>query len=61
MEVRIKFSADLIIQGDNIDEIRDKWESMELFSNEAKANGVEYCERLLVEDADTYEDLDHYF
>lgn len=60
MEVRIKFSADLIIEGSNLDEIRSKWESLPLFSQEAKECGVEYCETLLTEDAETYEDIKLY-
>lgn len=60
MEVRIKFSADLIIEGSNLDEIRSKWESLPLFSQEAKECGAEYCETLLTEDAETYENIKLY-
>ena len=57
MEVRIKFSADLIIEGETIQEVRSKWENMPLFSEEAKAAKAEFSEILLIEDAATYEDL----
>ena len=60
MEVRIKFSADVYIKGDNMAEIREKFESMPLFSADALEEGsAEYCETLLIEDADTYDDLSH--
>ena len=36
---------------------KTEWEAMPLWSDEAKASGVEYCETLLIEDADTYDDL----
>ena len=61
MVVRIKFSADLYIDGDTIEEVRKKWESMPLFSQDAEKCGVEYSETLLVEDADTFEDLLNHF
>lgn len=57
MEVRFKFSADLVISGDSIAEIKEKWESMPLFSQDAEKCGVEYCATELIEDAETYEDL----
>ena len=58
MEVRIKFSADVYIKGDNMAEIREKFENMPLFSADALEEGsAEYCETLLIEDADTYDDL----
>lgn len=55
--VRFKFSADLIIEGTSIEEIRNKWESLPIFSKEAKECGVEFCETLLIENAETYKDL----
>ena len=55
--VRIKFSADIYIEGDSVEEIRSKWESMPLWSEQAKQNNVEFSEVLLIEDAETYEDL----
>ena len=60
-KVRIKFSADLIIEGENMEEVREKWENMPLFSKEAEECGVEYSETLLIEDADTYQDLTDVF
>ena len=60
-KVRIKFSADLIIEGKNMEEVREKWENMPLFSKEAEECCVEYSETLLIEDADTYQDLTDVF
>lgn len=59
MDVRIKFDADLIISGETMQEVRSKFESMQLFSQEAKDSGVEFSEIQLVEDSDTYDDLRH--
>ena len=57
MQVRIKFSADLVITGCDMEEVRRKFERMDLFSQAAKDCGVEYSETLLVEDAGDYTDL----
>ena len=57
VKVRIKFSADLVIEADTIKDAREKWEAMPLWSDEANASGVEYSETLLIEDAETYDDL----
>ena len=59
MDVRIKFDADLIISGETMQEVRSKFESMQLFSQEAKDSGVEFSEIQLVEDSETYDDLRH--
>lgn len=55
--VRIKFSADLVIEGESIEAVKSKWEAMPLWSKEAKDCDVEFSEVLLVEDAETYADL----
>ena len=59
MEVRIKFDADIVITGDTMQDVREKFESMELWSQEAKDCHVEFSEIQLVEDANTYDDLRH--
>lgn len=59
MEVRIKFDADLVITGETMAEVREKFESMPLWSQEAKDCGVEFSEIQLVEDAETYDNLQH--
>ena len=57
MKVRFKFSADLVVNGESLDQIREKWENLPLFSQEAQNCGVEFCETLLITDSETYEDL----
>lgn len=57
VRVRVKFSADLIVEGETIEQAQEKWLTMPLFSEEAKDCGVEYSETLLVEDAETYEEI----
>ena len=59
MEVRIKFDADIVITGDTMQNVREKFESMELWSQEAKDCHVEFSEIQLIEDAETYHDLRH--
>lgn len=61
MELRIKFSADVYIQGETLDEIRDKWTSMNLWSDEAVENGVSFDDHLLIENAETHEDVEYEF
>lgn len=57
VRVRVKFSADLVVEAETLEQAQEKWLSMPLFSEEAKDCGVEYSETLLVEDAETYEDI----
>ena len=57
MKVRIQFNADIVIEGENMEEVKSKWMTMPLFSKEAMENSVEFNEVTLVDDADTYEDL----
>lgn len=52
MELRIKFSASILVKGKDINEIRQKWEDVELFSKEAKKHFAEFDEVLLVDDED---------
>ena len=54
MEVRITFRSEVYISGENMAEIRDKWESMNLYE---KDNGVGFVEINTVEDAETYNDM----
>lgn len=61
-EVRIKFSASFYISGKSMKEIRKKWENCPLFSADALQDfSPEFDERLLVEDANTYEDVSKEF
>ena len=57
MRVRIKFNADLVIEGKDMKEVRQNWESLPLFTKEAMNCGLEFGEIILIEDAETYDDL----
>jgi hypothetical protein len=57
MEVRFKLSFDVYVSGNDMKEIREKFDAMPLFSVEALDNGAEISELLLVEDAETYKNL----
>ena len=58
MKVAFKFDAYVYLEGENMAEIREKFESMPLFSEEALKEGhAEFCELFLVEDAETNKDL----
>ena len=57
MRVRIKFDADIVIEGNDMTEVRENWEQLPLFTQNTIDCGVEFGEILLIEDADTYKDL----
>ena len=57
VSIRIKFSADLVIEADTLREAKEKWEGMPLFSQEALDSSAEYSETLLIEDSNTYKDM----
>lgn len=58
MEVRITYRNEINIKGDSLKEIKDKWEALNLTSQQGNATFVELCS---VEDAETYEDLTNEF
>jgi hypothetical protein len=60
VRVRVKFSADLVVEAETLEQAHEKWITMPLFSKEAEDCGVEYNETLLVENAGTYEEIDWY-
>lgn len=58
MKVSFKFDAYIYLEGENMAEIREKFEGIPLFSADALEEGhAEFCDLLLVEDAETNEDL----
>ena len=58
MEVRITFRSEVYIKGETLDEIRNKWQELPLYSGEALEDAsAEFIEVVSVEDAETYEDL----
>ena len=52
MEVRITFRSEVYINGDSLEDVSKKWESMELFSDEANDCGACEIELVSVEDED---------
>lgn len=60
-EVRVKFSASVYIKGENMRDIRQKWENCELLPKDTDDVCYEFDERLLVEDAESYEDVSREF
>lgn len=57
MKARITFRSEIIIEGKDISEIRDKWFKLNIYSNEAKELGMRFIETNSVEDAETFEDI----
>lgn len=57
MKVRIVFSSEIVIDGENIDQVREKWEDLCIYSTEATECGVEFAEVIAVENAETNEDM----
>ena len=62
MEVRITYRSEVTIEGDSLEEIRNKWLDADLYpkrnDEETNPEGIypEFVELVSVEDADTYED-----
>ena len=57
MKARITFRSEIVIEGKDISEIRDKWFKLNIYSNEANALGMRFIETNSVEDAETFEDI----
>ena len=57
MKVRLRFCADIVIEAENLVEAREKWESIPLFSQEAKDCGADFIDLEAVEDGNTYKDI----
>lgn len=57
VNVRITFRSEVYIEADSLKEARQKWESCELFSDEAKKLSADFIEIDSIEDGDTYDDL----
>lgn len=51
VQVRFSFRVESYIEGKNMDEVRRKWESMDM------GKGIKFVELVSVEDAETYDDL----
>lgn len=61
MKVRIAYRSEIFIDGENIAEIQDKFESLDLGYSDLEFDGYQagYAGLITVKDADTYEDLMH--
>ena len=57
MKVRITFRSEIVLEGNDLEDVANKWSGIPLFSDEATANGAEFIELVSVEDADTCKDL----
>ena len=58
MKVRIKFEAEVYIEGKDMGEVARKWQWMPILSEYAVENASgDFCGIVSVEDAETYEDL----
>ncbi len=62
MEVKITFRSEIYIQGENMKEVREKFEKLPLYSSDALLESyAAFCELESVEDAETSEDLKREF
>ena len=60
MEVRITYRSEIYIKGNSLDEIRNKWENVNIdpdISQDEDVTDYGFIEVVSVEDADSYEDL----
>ena len=58
MEARITFRVEMYIKGDTLEEIKNNFENIPIFSADALEDaGAQFIEYVSVEDADTHEDL----
>ena len=61
MEVRITFRSEIYIEGNNLKDIKEKWESLPLYSQDAEKADADFIELMSVEDADTHKNLKVYW
>ena len=63
MEVKITFTSSVVIKCKDIKEAKEKWEELELYSNEAIKMGADYDGIISVERVDdgSYKDLENEF
>lgn len=62
MKVRIRFAAEVFVEGENIKEVSEKWHALPIFTDEAvEENGADFVEVESVEDSDTYEQIEEVY
>ena len=59
IEVRVTFRSEVYIKGKTMEEIKDKWEELPLFSADALDHNADICEMVTAErvDDDSYDDV----
>ena len=59
IEVRVTFRSEIYIKGKTMEEIKDKWEELPLFSADALDHSADICEMVTAErvDDDSYDDV----
>ena len=59
IEVRVTFRSEVYIKGKTMEEIKDKWEVLPLFSADALDHSADICEMVTAErvDDDSYDDV----
>ena len=59
IEVRVTFRSEIYIKGKTMEEIKDKWEVLPLFSADALDHSADICEMVTAErvDDDSYDDV----
>lgn len=57
MRVRITFRSEIYLEGDSLEEIRNKWENTDLYSEDALKHGADFVELVSADDVDTGEEL----
>ena len=59
IEVRVTFRSEVYINGKTMEEIKDKWEELPLFSADALDHSADICEMVTAErvDDDSYDDV----
>ena len=59
IEVRVTFRSEVYIKGKTMEEIKDKWEELQLFSADALVHSADICEMVTAErvDDDSYDDV----
>ena len=62
MEIRITYRSEVYLKGENLAEIKEKWENLNLDPiSKDSTEGFGFVEIVSVEDADTYKDLESEF
>lgn len=57
MEVRVRFQADVYIEGDTLEEIKEKWEEMPIFCADALEDyGADISETISAMNTENWED-----